>query len=133
MANINIGDSCDSCSGGKLIFKETPHGIHYGKIECALCGKWYKFVPKPNPEGIRKKVSKLDIQQVCSFYKIKKPFCFFCLREQQQLNFNETLTRDHIQEIEKGGKDEVENLQILCSACHKLKNWMRLYNNWHRK
>ena len=37
----------------------------------------------------------------------------------------------HIEEIDKGGKDELGNLQIICSACHKLKNWARLYTNWH--
>jgi len=130
---IKVGDKCDMCSQGHIVFKLTPESVHYGKMICDSCEKWFKWVPQPNPEGIRKKVSKHRIERVLDFYKMKEPICFFCLRNQKQLGFSETLTRDHIVELDKGGKDEVENLQILCSACHKLKNWMRLYNNWHRK
>jgi len=130
---IKIGDKCDSCSNGQVIFEETPNHIHYGKLRCDLCSKWFKWVPQPNPEGLRKEASKYSIEQVCKHYKIDKPFCFFCLRNANQLGFKETLTRDHIAELDKGGKDELYNLQILCTACHKLKNWARLYVNWHMR
>ena len=48
-----------------------------------------------------------------------------------QLGVNETMTRDHIFELVDGGKDELENLQILCSACHKLKLWVKTYITTH--
>jgi len=131
--DIKEGSKCDKCSSGQLIFIETPNHIHHGKLECNLCGKWFKWVTQPNPEGIRKRVSKYSIEQVCKYYKMEKPICFFCLKNNNQLGFNETMTRDHIIEIDKGGEDELHNLQILCSACHKLKNWARLYTNWHLK
>ena len=66
-----------------------------------------------------------------AFHKMESEFCFFCLRERKELGVSETMTLDHIKELDKGGVDQVENLQILCSACHKLKNWARLYLNWH--
>lgn len=113
------------------MFLETQNLIHYGKLECPVCNKWIKWVS--NPTEIRTKTSIHKLEKVIKFYKINEPFCFFCLREQKQLGIKETLTRDHIQELDKGGKDELENLQILCSACHKLKNWCRLYINWHNK
>lgn len=124
-------DKCKYC-GGEGIFEETLNSIHYGKLKCKDCGKWIKWIKNPEKQG-RTKTSKYDLKRIKEHYKFDKEFCFFCLRERDQLGWDETLTRDHIQELDKGGKDELENIQILCTACHKLKNWMRLYNNWHKK
>jgi 5-methylcytosine-specific restriction endonuclease McrA len=55
------------------------------------------------------------------------------LRNKNQLGEKETLTIDHIRELDKGGDDALYNMQVLCLACHKLKNWTRLYMNWHLK
>ena len=112
---------------------ETPNLVHYAKRECPKCKKFFGWVPTPNPEGIRKRTSCHEVKKVLNFHKKEKEFCFFCLRTKEQLGVNETITRDHIEELDKGGRDEVENLQILCSACHKLINWARLYINWHLK
>ena len=124
------GEKCDKCSC-PIMFVETPKSIHYGKYICSGCGKWFKWKAAENPEGLRKKVSKYSTKRIREFHKKKNNFCFFCLRNDKELGLNETLTRDHIEEIQEGGKDELENLQILCTACHKLKNWARLYMNWH--
>ena len=130
MVNVKEGDLCDKCDG-KIIFEETPNLQHYGKLVCLNCDKWFKWVNKPNGGGKRTKTSKYSIQQILGFHKKEKEFCFFCLRTKNQLGFNETITIDHIEELNKGGKDELENLQILCTACHKLKNWVYLYVNKH--
>jgi len=80
----------------------------------------------------RSKTSSHNIDSIMKHHNyLTKPFCFFCLKNEQQLGICETLTRDHIQELDKGGLDNIDNLQILCTACHKLKNWARLYTNWH--
>jgi 5-methylcytosine-specific restriction endonuclease McrA len=121
----------EKCKCGKdLIFTLIPHSVHYGRLDCPKCG-YIKFVKNPINEGRRNETSKFDLGAVLNHHKMKEPICFFCLRNNEQLGIKETLTIDHIQELEKGGKDELENLQILCSACHKLKNWARLYLNWH--
>ena len=89
-----------------------------------------------NPESPRtdsKRMNSKTISEICYFHKITKEMCFFCLRNRNELGAKETLTIDHIQELDKGGEDQVWNMQILCSACHKLKNWARLYMNWHFK
>ena len=119
--------------GSILIFTETPNLTHYARLDCPEHGfiKWIS-----NPENIRRRTqtSKFSIRGVMFFHKFKgKPFCFFCLRKRNQLGIKETLTIDHIQELNEKGKDVLENLQILCTACHKLKNWARLYVNWHLK
>lgn len=126
---------CDNC-GGEIIFEETPNSVHYGKHVCSNCGKWFCWIKNPENDGLRTKTSKYNFRDImfrCYGEHAKEQFCFFCLRKKQQLGLNETLTIDHIEELSKGGKDELGNLQILCSARHKLKNWMRLYNNWHTK
>ena len=123
---------CERC-GSELVFTRTEkHSVHYGRLGCPTCDKWVKWVKNPNNEGIRTNTSKYDINQIMKFHKFSgEPFCFLCLRNKNQLGEKETLTRDHIIELNKGGKDELGNLQILCFACHKLKNWLRLYLNWH--
>jgi len=117
--------------GLPLIFKETLGLVHYGKLECEVHG-FVRWVPKPENEGMRRQTSKYNLNDIISFHKFpQEPFCFFCLRNREQLGIKETLTIDHILELSKDGENGIGNLQILCSACHKMKNWLRLYMNWH--
>lgn len=118
--------------GGNIKFYETPNLSHYGKLACEKCGKWLKWVRHPEKEEIKRpKTSNFEFKDVMKYHNQDELFCFFCLRNNDDLGYKEVMTLDHIQEIDKGGSDSVENLQILCSACHKLKNWARLYMNWH--
>jgi hypothetical protein len=128
-----IEEVCPFCNTqGKLVFSETPSNVHYGRIDCLNCNRWVRWVRSPkNNERKRNGTSKYDIKDVLNFHGKTKEFCFFCLRTREQLGLHETMTIDHIEEIDKDGTDDLTNLQILCSACHKLKNWARLYMNWH--
>ncbi len=124
-------NKCRSCGNDKLRFEETPHFIHYGKMICKHCQGFCYWVKDPNTK-VTNRGNKKKPSDVCEFHQIKnKEICFFCLRKKSQLGKSETLTVDHIQELNKGGEDIVENMQVLCSACHKLKNWARLYMHWH--
>jgi 5-methylcytosine-specific restriction endonuclease McrA len=128
-----IEERCPFCKG-VLSFTKTDNLTHYGRLDCLHCNKWIKWVRNPETkERTREKTSKINIQAILKYHNYKEEFCFFCLRKKEQLGEKETLTIDHILEINKDGNDEIENLQILCSACHKLKNWSRLYLNWHLK
>jgi len=121
----------DNC-GGEIIFEKTQNSVHYAKWVCGSCDKWFAWIKNPEKEGQRTRTSQYDIRRVMQFHRYhKEPFCFFCSRILEQLGCNETLTIDHIEEINDGGQDVLPNLQILCSACHKLKNWNRLYHNKH--
>ena len=122
------------CNADETFFKitEIPNSVHYAEERCRKCNGFQRWVKNPETIG-RTKTSRYKIKDILKFHNYKDEFCFFCLKIKEQLGKNETITIDHIQELDKGGEDKVENLQILCSACHKLKNWARLYTNWHLK
>jgi hypothetical protein len=128
-------DFCNTCNSPLKI--TLSNGIHYGRLDCPNCGfkGWAR-----NPKSIKKGTTaekrignKISVQECCNFHQIKEECCFICLRKRNELGYTETLTVDHIIELNKGGEDKVWNTQVLCSACHKLKNWARLYMNWHFK
>lgn len=131
--NYYSEEICSVCKS-HLVITETPNTPHYARLDCPQCKKWVKWLPHPNSPPQRQiRKSKKNVKDICKFHGFNKEFCFLCLRERHQLGTYETLTIDHIQELDKGGKDEIQNMQVLCSACHKLKNWCRLYLNWHFK
>lgn len=121
-------EKCEEC-GSKLKIEKTPKLTHYAKLVCPKHG-FIEWKSKPGNQGKRKKSSKYSIKQVIEFHN-QEERCFFCRRKRSDLANNQTLTVDHIHEVNNGGKDELENLQILCTSCHKMKNHMRLYHNWH--
>ncbi len=108
----------------------TPESIHYAK-EVDYNGNFVKWVSAPNPEGARKQSTKHSKEQIVNFHNFKKKFCFFCGRTQKKLGYNEALTIDHIDPMRESKRDDLKNLQILCSACHKLRHWAELYTNRH--
>lgn len=126
---------CRWCGSTNLKFKERPDTPHYGEMYCGHCNKHSHWVSKPDSQKNPLRVNSKTIEEVCGFHGILKggEKCFFCLRLRTDLGTNETLTIDHIEELNKGGEDQIWNMQVLCSACHKLKNWARLYLNWHFK
>lgn len=111
----------------------TPEFVHYGKLVCKKCNRFVRWVGNPEQKRHASSTSDKKLEQVLRYHNIKDEICFLCLRNKKQLGLNETLTLDHIQELSKGGEDSIYNMQVLCSACHKLKNWARLYLNWHIK
>jgi len=121
---------CPKCNKENLNFEICNTTIHFGRWDCPKCGfiKWERF---PHKDGLRTRTSRYKLEQVSKYHNYDEPFCFFCLRNKKQLADKQTLTIDHIKEWNKEGIDSLSNLQILCSACHKLKNWIRLYFNWH--
>ena len=122
---------CDRCNG-ESITKLRPDTLHYAQILCEDCGKHLKWISNPDKPKTRRAGNKKNIiLKICAYHGIEEPICFFCLRKKEQLGLNETLEHDHIKEIQILGKDKVNNMQVLCTACHKLKNWLRLYHNWH--
>ncbi len=122
---------CPKCKGHLLFTRTQGYSVHYGRLDCPKCKKFIKWVKNPNKEERRRKTSKYEIKDIVEYHNFEEAFCFFCLRTKEQLGEKETLTIDHIKELNEGGTNGIENLQILCSACHKLKNWCRLYVNWH--
>ena len=111
---------CSRC-GVPGEFIKTNDLVHYGKIECPQCGRWIKWVRNPETEG-RTETTKCNV---------KYDFCRLCLRTKEKLGSSETLTAHHIIPLNKGGKDELSNLMVVCCACHKMINWLQLYTHDH--
>lgn len=131
---------CDVCSSWITLTK-TPNNIHYGRLDCPKCN----FIGwEPNPNNPRNKGTKLlrkgnrlTVEKIQNFHQFKEPFCFLCLRKENELGIREILTADHILELRDSdgriNRDNVKNGQILCSACHKMKLWLTTYFNEHIK
>jgi 5-methylcytosine-specific restriction endonuclease McrA len=111
-----------------------PNTPHHAEIRRADCNKFLGWQPAPNHEGIRRESTKHDIDQLMQHKKfVGEPFCFFCLRTKKQLGISETLTIDHIVPVRDKGENDLVNLQLHCTACHKLRHWAELYMNKHYK
>jgi len=124
MANIDC--QCGSKTGDLIL---TPNTIHYAKVVCYVCRKFIRWDKAPKNKDKRGGLP--EPEKVAHFHGFNDIFCFFCGRDYHKLGDNETITIDHIQKIADGGVDELENMQILCSACHKLKHWTELYLHKH--
>lgn len=120
-----------TCNHSNIKEVLTPNFVHYARLECIDCGKFLGWKQNPKSEGIRNKTSKHKIQDILTHKKFNRPFCFFCGRTKKMLGKKETLTIDHIVPIRDEGQNDIVNLQILCSACHKLRHWTELYTNKH--
>jgi len=118
-----------NCCNALTVTEKTPQKVHYAQEKCEQCGKHLKWIS--NPESNNTQSTKYTIEQVLQVKRQKRRACFFCRRTEDQLGNNQTLELDHITEKQNGGEDRAENLQILCTACHKLKNHQRLYHNFH--
>jgi len=133
-------DFCETCSN-TLKLTPTPNSPHYGRLDCPKCGfvGWARNPNNPRNKGTKlmRTGNRLTIEKIQKFHNFKEPFCFLCLRKKEELGIRETLTADHILElrdsINKEDRDKVENGQILCTACHKIKLWLVTYLNEHIK
>lgn len=112
-------------------FKIKTKSNHQLVQKCAKCGEWQKNIPKENRNFSRNSSSSYSLNDVANRYNLDEPSCVFCRRKKHQLPDRHGLEIDHIKEINnENGDDELDNLQILCTKCHKLKNHERKYNNW---
>jgi len=121
--------SCPRC-GYPLQFRERADTIHYGELFCGFCRQHIRWVSR-KPGGKKRTSSKHKIEEVAKFHSFTRIFCFFCGRDKSGLARHESLTSDHIIPQREGGEDELSNLQILCDACHTLKNWVTTYLRKH--
>lgn len=102
-----------------------PDTPHYAEYKCPDCQGFINWVAKPDNQ---KKLDKrpngcptpedLDIE-----------ICQVCLRPREWLGQNETLETHHIDD-EPTHNDRL-NLLVVCTACHKFINWIRIYFNKH--
>jgi len=120
------------CYGEKedILIPAPKNSPHHAKILCGMCNRFVGWMPKPKNEGKRTQSSKYEVYEVARFHGFNREFCFFCGRNKEKLGDHEGLTVDHIIDYTKEN-DVLENLQILCKACHQLKNLVKLYFHKH--
>jgi 5-methylcytosine-specific restriction endonuclease McrA len=114
----------EKCKCGKdLVLTETPNLVHYGRLDCPEHGfiKWVKNPEKP----------KYRTETTARSIDLSK--CRICGRKKDELGIKETITVHHLEPLEEGGKNHVENLIAVCTACHRLIHWTRLYLGKHLK
>jgi len=125
-----LPEACQHCGSTRCVVNQRD-GTHHAECVCANCDTHLKFMPKPSSHRSRDKrqdSSEYDIEDILNHHGFNEARCFFCRRGRSQLSPNETLTRDHIRELEhEDGEDRLGNLQILCTKCHALKNHARRY------
>ena len=104
---------CTSCGEtfDNLFFELTPESVHYAKETCPICGKFFRWVSKPEHEGKLRKTSKYTIES------LGKNCCELCRRPKQMLGKDQTLEIHHKDWDHKN--DIPENLLVVCTPCHK--------------
>jgi 5-methylcytosine-specific restriction endonuclease McrA len=124
-------EECKNPSCTSTTFKIETKANYQLVQRCAVCGEWQKNIPKKESTSNRNSSSKYSITEIAEYHHLTEPSCFFCRRKKPHLPDRHGLEIDHIREINnEEGQDRIENLQILCTKCHKLKNHERKYNNW---
>ncbi len=113
-------DTCKYCGSQNLKFEKTDNLIHYGKMICGHCSHFLYWVSNPNKEESIRKSNKC-VQDIIKFHDFDTEFCFMCSRTKEELGIKETFEVEHIHELQDGGKDSIQNMQVLCSACHKIR------------
>lgn len=115
---------CPTCDLSEHIKEQPrPDTPHYAEYRCVKCDKWISWVKGPDTPrstAVLKRTKERDGYT-----------CQFCGRPKEKLGERETLTTDHMTELNEGGKDELSNTITLCTACHKLKLWVRTYVHKH--
>lgn len=104
-------------------FEVAEQGVHYGKIVCKECGRFLRWVPKPD-SSTRRRVK----QEAGHWYFEQRgiDFCEACLRPRAALPKGITLTVHHIVEVAGGdGPDQQDNWLLLCSTCHQVIHALR--------
>lgn len=118
----------EKCGCGSEEFTvKYAEGPHYFSQVCFDCGKHIKFIGKEKNHGSRTESTEHDIDRVLAVTRQDESRCFFCSRKKEQLGERETLELDHITPVSEGGEDRPENLQVLCTACHKLRHHRETY------
>ena len=98
-------------------FKLRPDTQHHGEVRCAIHG--HAWIAKPAElKTPRRKVNPELFKLVP---ESMRDYCWKCLRSRTLLKSLRPmlpLEAHHIIEVENGGLDERDNIQIVCKECH---------------
>lgn len=117
------GRACPTCGTTEhQALIGTWSGGHYAKVICSKCDRFIKWQGKPEAKKAKRPAVQKKLVSLHS-----KGFCEICLRLEHQIPAPQTLEAHHIIPVENGGGNEAENIQVCCTACHRLIHWQRTY------
>ena len=100
------------------------HGMHGHKAICTTPGcSGFAWLPKDHENPTRRPASHRGL-----LAKYDRGFCELCLRTRSELRPSDTLMAHHVREFQDEGEPTRENVWIVCTACHALIHWQRIYN-----
>lgn len=107
---------CPKC-GQESPFRLRPDTQHHGEIRCPTHG--HMWISKPaDLKTPRRKVNR-DLFDLVP--ESMRDYCWTCLRSRALLKSLQPmvpLEAHHIIEVQNGGVDERDNIQIVCKECH---------------
>lgn len=112
---------CSTCGSTKRRIELTPDLLHYGKEVCGN-GHHLRWVPTPGKEKAHRPAAHKDLVR-----KYSLGYCEICLIAEDHLPPRQTLEAHHIIEHQDGGGELRENIQIVCTKCHRLIHWNRTH------
>lgn len=116
--------ACPSCNSTRNRITPGPHpGGHGDKLECADCGRYLRWLPKPENERTRRPAGERSIPKRMGVER-----CDICGRHRDELPKGQTLVGHHCDEYQDGGRvTEGGRWSVVCTACHALIHWIRTY------
>lgn len=114
-----IEQFCSECNDNtQSRFVLTPEKTHYGKLVCERCGRYRRWISKPESDATKYRRPNAHSDLVAKF---NRGFCEMCMRSDGPFEAH------HVIEYQDGGDATKENIWILCVACHRLVTWVRKY------
>ena len=110
---------CRKCGSLNVINEFREDRQQYG-TKCNDCNA-YTWQPKEDNK-YKRESKHLDLVS-----KKGLNYCEWCLRKKEDIPPPGTLEGHHIIEYSDGGSDEINNILILCSSCHKRCHHDRTY------
>jgi hypothetical protein len=107
---------CPKC-GHVCAFNPRPDTQHWGSIRCPDHG--FLWIPKPSEDRKPKRKTNEALRK--SLPEAMRSHCWNCLRTEAHLKAlrpSVCLQVHHVIEVERGGSDHQQNLQLLCAECH---------------
>lgn len=113
------------------VLSKEPHALHGYKRLCPVCGAFCGWNGKEKAlkttDGKRTKSSNWTVKG------LNIDYCQMCLRPKKFLANGDTLEIHHIKPVKDGGKDDPDNINVLCTSCHKIVHHRRTYFYEHMK
>jgi len=116
---FDFTEPCPQCNKRLGLRILEPSGPHAGRYVC-ICGHFRGWVARPasrnRPAAHRDLVAKHGNGR-----------CQLCDRHVDDLPPGQVLEAHHVNEYARGGPPTAENVWIICTACHRLIEWVRSY------